>query len=174
MKTPVKLLSVLAISAIAFSFSYMNDDEMLGRYKGLMQGNLQWSKIKDGTPDQSMNSDEPKVHTVKKNAKGQYYIENSKGADIMLQNLTEVADGITFTIPKQTVKGKGADSVFVSELSGLHEFTLDGTKCDGYFYRKNSTISLSFTGTIKVTQDNVEYKVPFSTSYIGFKKIKAE
>ena len=174
MKTPVRLIALFAIAVCIFSFAFMPNDEIVGSYKGMLQGSLQWSKINAGTQDQSMNSDEPKLETVKKNEKGEYYIENSKGVAIRLENLIPVERGITFTIPKQTVRGKGADSVVESELSGLNEFTLDGQKCDGYFYRGNSTISLSFGGTIKVKADTVVYKVPFTTSCIGFHKLKEE
>lgn len=172
MKTSIRFLQLLAIICVAISCTHLSNDDMLGSYKGLSKGMLFWSKTNVGIPDASIDSKEERVLNFKKNEKGEFYFENKNGVVIKVTNATSIADGITFNIPKQMVRGTGEDSTTRSELAGLMEYTLGGTKCDGYFDRKNNTVSLSFAGTLIVKVDTAILSVPFNTSYPAFPKVK--
>lgn len=174
MKTSLKFLSVMVITAITLSCKHMTNDDIVGNYKGTMKGSMQWTKLNLGVQDQSMDSDSATEYSIKKDEKGEFYFQNSRGAKIVLQNVTCGNDGITFTIPQQKMHGGGADSLYKCNLAGLSEFTLNGAKCDGYYNKKDNTIYLSFAGTLSVTADTIVYNVPFITYDTAFHKLKEE
>ncbi len=174
MKPLSKLITLIAFSSIIISCTHNATDDMLGNYKGMMKGTLLWSKTNVGIPDASIDSKDERIIAIKKNDKGEFYMENGKGIDITLQNVNSISEGVTFTIPQQKVQGQGDDSTSKSELHGLMEYTLAGTKCDGYFDRKNNALSLSFGGILIVKMDTAQMTVPFTSAYAAIVKQKEE
>ena len=162
------LLSVLSCSEVKKQVAI---DDLVGKYFGKPSVVLQWSTLNIGIEDQIVDNVEKEVVSIFKDSQDNLYLKFDDGMKIKLTNINMATNGAVFNIPSQVINFNADGKVVTGVIKGLNECFFGESKCDGFFDSENNNLTFSFSGTVKISEEAIEYEVPIVVGYQDFTKL---
>jgi len=175
MKTGIKTLTTFTLIFMCFSCSEVKKqvaiDDLKGKFFGSPKVIFQWSKLNIGIDDENAGGGEKETIVIWKDSQDNLTLNLGDGIILRLNNISMANNGAAFNIPTQDIKLMYAGKQYGGNISGLNECFVGENRCDGFYNNETHKLSLSFSGTINISQDGILYNVPIAVGYSDYSKI---
>jgi hypothetical protein len=145
-------------------------DDLVGTYSGTPYVVLEWSKLNIGLDDQETDNQKSEFLIINKDSQDNLYLKFDDGMKVKLTNIQMASNGAVFNIPEQNISMTSDGITMKGSIVGLNENTFGESRCDGFYDSANNKLSFSFSGTLNVNEQGLEYEVPIAVGYYEFIK----
>lgn len=175
MKTILRSILFLSFLVISYSCAEVKKqialDDLIGKYSGTVSVTIMWSQLNIGMEDKYSQGDSIEQVEIQKTADDVLVLRIDYGTIVQLDNLQMASNGAVFNIPLQDIQIISSNNRFPMRIQGLNGYTIGQNRCDGFYDRETGRLSFSYSGTVVLPLDGVDFNVPIEVVYDDFVKL---